>query len=388
MESSLYNAIYGNIGESAEAYPGELTAGLTPGMLSAESLANMGADTSLDASMQAALQAALSGNPAFSLNRDIITSDYMKEVAQPMLRSFSLDVAPKITESFRKGGLFSQSRGNAVRTALEGLNTTLASGLANRQWEGTTLEAQLATDAANRQLSALPLSEQFATRNWTRAGLQTGVASPFQNYYQNILNTKKAEWERTRPYASPWLSLANQFLQNKSTEAVGVQGTQGTDWGQVGGLITAAAISTKVSFICIPEGSLIDIPKGQIKVEDIKARDLVFDKDKKEVKVLMKYEFDELPTKDRFINLVFEDGSEATVCDMHKVDGIRAMDLLVGENGLVSKQFVPMNVRSYDLLTSGRDGSYCVNGVGVDSMIPELHAETEKMIKELRWQSS
>jgi len=142
-------------------------------------------------------------------------------------------------------------------------------------------------------------------------------------------------------------------------------------WGMAGQAIGTAG-TAKIMMMCVPEGTIIDCQKEQKPVEEIEAGDIVFDKEGKLAKVLMKYEFDELPTNDRFLELDFN-GKKVVVCDLHKIDGVRAMDLDV------PKKFVEMNVRSYDLLTSGKDGSYRSNGIGIDSMIPELHQLTKEL---------
>ena len=252
---------------------------------------------------------------------------WTKGVMNPMMSAFQTYAVPEINSSFRRGGLFSKSRGDAISRSLGTMMGGLGTDLANRNWQASLMQEQ-------------------------------SMQRPF---YESPAGIKEA--------------LA--FMGTPGLESVGIQGQAGSDWAGAG-----ATIAAKAMFACIPEGSLIDTPKGPVKVEDIRAGDMIMGKEGKPVTVRMKYEFDELPTIDRFIELTFKNNIKVTVCDKHKIDGIRAEDMEVDGFILESKKFVPSSSRSYDLLTSGYDGGYVINGIGIDSMIPELHAKTRKMIKE------
>ncbi len=268
-------------------------------------------------------------------------SDWLKGVAGPMMDAFQTYAVPEITQGFRRGSLFSQSRGNAIQRALSDMMGGLTTEAANRNWQ-----------------ASLAMSEMEQ-----------------RPYYESSAATKEA--------------LA--FMGTPGLEAVGIQGESGPDFlgmgtalygaGVAGAMGTATAAggagAVKAFFFCIPEGSLINVPNGVTPVEDLSAGDIVIDKDGNEVPLLMKYEFIELPTTDRFVKLGFNTGQEIVICDKHKIDGIQSQDLVVGEKGLISKDFIPYSGRSYDLLTSGRDEGYCINGIGVDSMISELQELTK-----------
>lgn len=176
------------------------------------------------------------------------------------------------------------------------------------------------------------------------------------------------------PLAGPILT---SILQGGGQDGQTESGGQGIDWAK----IATTAGSIKLFMMCVPEGTAIDTPEGQKNVEDVRAGDVVYDKDGTEVKVQMKYEFDQPPTSDRFLKLDFDTGASVTICDLHRIDGVYAKDLRVGEKGLVSKEFVEMDRRSYDIMTEGTDGSYRSNGIPINTMIPELHSRIREAIE-------
>lgn len=201
--------------------------------------------------------------------------------------------------------------------------------------------------------------------------------------FMNILYPQAAAGQQAQPSQFGFQSAVpdpNAQL-NAVTQLLGTQGImpgEESPWAKAAG--SGMGIGTmKLIYACIPEGTIIDTREGQKKVEGVRAGDIVYDKDNKLSKVLMKYEFDEPKTNNRFIEMTFENGSKITTCDLHRIDRTFAIDLKEGEKGLVSKKFVTMDKRSYDILTNGRDGSYRSSSIGIDSMIPELHEMTKKL---------
>jgi len=136
--------------------------------------------------------------------------------------------------------------------------------------------------------------------------------------------------------------------------------------------------AAKIAFGCVVEGTIIDGKDSKKAIEDIRAGDVIYDKDSNLTVVMWKYEFNEQSSVDKYIELTFENKVKIVLSDTHKIDGVPAKNLTIGENGLVSKKYVPMANRSYDILTEGRDGSYRSNGIGIDSMIPELHKKIQQ----------
>jgi len=151
--------------------------------------------------------------------------------------------------------------------------------------------------------------------------------------------------------------------------------------GQMGalGAIGGAAIGTKAGFICVPKGTDIDCVNKAIAIEDIKPGDIVIGYNGDPVKVLQKHEYLEDPTVKRFYKVKFDNGSIVDVCDMHRIKGERAMDIT---ESVVSKDIYDGVEFSYDLLTE--DAGYRIDGIPVNSMIPELAIATSKEIVKLK----
>ena len=114
------------------------------------------------------------------IDLSLMGESWTKGVAGPMMRAFQTYIEPEISQSFRRGALFSQSRGNAIARALEGLQGSLTTELATRNWAAT------------------------------------------------LEKTRMLE----RPYyeQSAGLKGALDFLQTPGLEAVGIQGQAGPDW--------------------------------------------------------------------------------------------------------------------------------------------------------------
>ena len=146
-------------------------------------------------------------------------------------------------------------------------------------------------------------------------------------------------------------------------------------WAQAGS--TAATLGMmKLSFLCIPKGTKIDCVEDSIAIEDIKPGDTVIGYNGKPVKVMQKHEYLEDPTLKRFYKIKFNNGSIVDTCDMHKIQGERAIDIT---KDVESKEVYDGVEFSYDLLTE--DMGYRINGIPVNSMIAEMASEIVKTIK-------
>jgi len=146
---------------------------------------------------------------------------------------------------------------------------------------------------------------------------------------------------------------------------------------------TMASIAAKATKSCLPEGTNIDIEGGKVKVEDIKAGDIVIGYYGTLVKVMQKHEYVEDPTAKRFFEVTFNYEGEKRIvncCDLHMISNTRAMD--IEDNEIVSKRLYSGVETSYDLLTE--DIGYRISGIPVNSMIPELKEDTDKAIKRNR----
>ena len=149
---------------------------------------------------------------------------------------------------------------------------------------------------------------------------------------------------------------------------------------QLMGLVKTGA-SVKIAMMCIPEGTKIDTPDGGVSIEEIKAGDFVIGMDGKDDEVLQVHQYKEDPEPVRFATVTFDDGSTVDCCDKHRISGKRTEDYRpqdkVGSRKVTDIDWYNGVSRSYDLLTA--TGGYRINGVPVNTMIPEM----AEMITEL-----
>ena len=160
---------------------------------------------------------------------------------------------------------------------------------------------------------------------------------------------------------------------NAASSAAASQSNANQQSNTMGMLTTAATV--KVMFMCIPEGTLIDVDKDyRVDIKDIRPGRKIIGYNGEKVTVLQKHEYLEDPSRKRFLHIEFDDGAKIDLCDMHRVEGIRAKDLKVGD-ALTDRKVLKITkfdnvTTSYDLLT--KDGGYRINGVPVNSMIEEV----------------
>lgn len=175
------------------------------------------------------------------------------------------------------------------------------------------------------------------------------------------------------------LCLLASLLSGCGLLRSGVSTGVGMGMGAVGtGLALAQSLlplaGSKFTLQCLPEGTLIDTPEGPRAVETIRAHDTVTGYEGRPVRVLMVHQYAEDPAEGRFLELEFSGGAAVTVCDMHRITGIRAGELQPGDrvHGRLLERVQPIEgvTRSFDLLTE--DPGYRVGGIPVNSMIEEL----------------
>jgi hypothetical protein len=142
---------------------------------------------------------------------------------------------------------------------------------------------------------------------------------------------------------------------------------------QLMGLVKTGA-GIKIAMACIPEGTQIDTPDGGVSIEEIKAGDFVIGMDGKDDEVLQVHQYKEDPEPVRFATVTFDDGSTVDCCDKHRISGKRTEDYRpqdkVGSRKVTDIDWYNGVSRSYDLLTA--TGGYRINGVPVNTMIPEM----------------
>jgi hypothetical protein len=131
----------------------------------------------------------------------------------------------------------------------------------------------------------------------------------------------------------------------------------------------------KIYFACIPEHTPIDTPSGSRAIETLEAGDRVIGFSGKPVRILQKHSYME-SSDTVFLHITFVGGASVDLCQMHRLAGIRARDLQVGQT-IAGRHVKAIEVRrgvsrSYDLLTE--DAGYQIHGLGVNSMIEEMYA--------------
>jgi hypothetical protein len=185
------------------------------------------------------------------------------------------------------------------------------------------------------------------------------------------------------------LSGANQALQGAESNVMSSLSSQSQMYQQQAqarmqnqsNMLGTAVTAYKIYVMCIPKGTKIDAIVDGIKIEDIRPGDMIMGYDGYPVKVLHKHEYLEDPSVKRWYEIEFSDGAKVNTCDMHKINGVRAKDIT--ENVISKKVYSGVEL-SYDILTE--DSGYRINGVPVNSMIPDMGKAVEKIKKETIWQ--
>ena len=264
-------------------------------------------------------------------------------------------------------GLIGQAD-SATSEANRAYALNLAQGYRGAAYDPTAMllgqQSNAGQTAAQQQGYALDLAKTFNTP--TTYNPDTGVNLALANQ-ANITNRDIAQ-------QSAAAQLAAAKASASATKTSGIVGGIGSI---VGGALAGKVLGAKATFLCIPEGELIDTPEGQVAIEDIRSGDSVIGFSGEPVKVLIKHEYAENPEAERFHRFYLDNGKDFSVCDMHRIEGERSMDYNVGNSfkgGEVVEAIAVYGgvTRSYDLLTE--DIGYRMSGVAVNSMIEELAA--------------
>ncbi len=197
-----------------------------------------------------------------------------------------------------------------------------------------------------------------------------------------------------------FLKKINLIFTAKSCESVllagmavglsgcGLAGAAAYSAGAVANAVGYAAqvAPLKLIFSCLPEGTQIDTPNGSQSVESLKAGDKVIGYSGKSVTVKQIHEYDEDAKAAKFMTVEFHNGAKVNLCEMHRIGGVRAINLKPGDKisaGQTVKsitRYVGVEI-SYDLLTD--DAGYRIGGIPVNSMIGEMaHAIQTGEIKD------
>jgi hypothetical protein len=218
------------------------------------------------------------------------------------------------------------------------------------------------------------------------ANLQTGnIFSPIGNLMSNTFNPLS-------PYAADVYGtnvnaqLAKEIAQKnyeaaiKSAELQGSAAKSASSTSFLGDLLKVGG-SVKIAMACMPGDQAIDTPNGPVPIQDLRGGDYVigYDNTVKRIEQLCSY-VEKLETE--FLKFALADGGSITVCGPHKILDIPAREWLVGSemNGvpIVSITKVTGVTTSYDLMTDV--GGYRIAGIPVNSMIPEMIAQTIEQV--------
>ncbi len=150
--------------------------------------------------------------------------------------------------------------------------------------------------------------------------------------------------------------------------------------GLCGCNLVGPAAMAKMYFACVPEHTRIDTPSGARPIEVLEAGDAVIGFSGKPVLILQKHCYLENP-QTVFLHLTFADGSVVDLCSRHRLAGIRACDVHLGQT-IAGRKVIGVEshrgeTRSYDLLTE--DAGYQIQGIPVNSMIEEMNASARRM---------
>ncbi len=138
-------------------------------------------------------------------------------------------------------------------------------------------------------------------------------------------------------------------------------------------------------FACIPARTQVDTPLGPKPIEDFLAGDTVIGFTGKPVRILQKHAYLEDP-QTQFLQVSFEGGSTLALCGMHRIAGVRAQSIQVGQT-IAHRKVVRIErsagyTQSFDLLTE--DPGYQIQGIPVNSMIAEMQETAVSRLRTVR----
>ena len=120
-------------------------------------------------------------------------------------------------------------------------------------------------------------------------------------------------------------------------------------------------------------------------IEKLEAGDWVIGFSGKPVRILQKHSYMEKP-QSVFLRVTFADGAAVDLCGMHRLAGVRARELRIGQT-IAGRKVAAIashsgETHSYDLLTE--DAGYQIHGVPVNSMIEEMNTAAASGMRSVR----
>jgi hypothetical protein len=259
-----------------------------------------------------------------------------------------------------QAGMYGQQAGMLGQAQNLGLQKTGAqAGMYGQGLQAQTGLMQMGSSLANQQQQSMQNQIQ------QQQGLIGSQAGMTDAQMQNVVAQQNSAQE---------LDLAERGLTATANANAANRPKGPSQSQQLMGLVKTGAM-VKVAMACIPEGTTIDMADGdRVSIEEIKAGDFVIGMDGKDDEVLQVHQYKEDPEPARFATVTFDDGSIVNCCDKHRISNKRAEDYRlhdkVGSREVTGIEWYNGVNRSYDILTA--TGGYRINGVPVNTMIPEM----------------
>ena len=268
--------------------------------------------------------------------------------------------------------------------------------------KGLTLEQSAAEASAGIELQAYSKAADIGLSNVTNVinGLGTIAQNAITNakaqvdaaLRSNQLTAQEADnlnrllLQKDAQYNQSVLANLSNLMSGATatTQENIVTQDQGKE-GIAGDLIGAGAsiATTKMMMTtCMPGTTEIDTWEGTIPIEDIQVGDEIPGYDATAVVVLQKHQYAN-PKWRKVYTVTFTDGVQIEVCDNHKIMDVPIKDL---KESKYAEYVESLTYRTgvevtYDILTSAPNGGYLIQGVAVNSMIPEMITEAIKLEK-------
>ena len=132
--------------------------------------------------------------------------------------------------------------------------------------------------------------------------------------------------------------------------------------------------------ICLAAGSLIETPRGAVRVENLRVGDQVWtmnEAGERVSAVILQAGSVRVPTTHQVIHVILSNGRELWASPAHPTsDGRRLVDLKVGEvldgaHVVLIEQIRYQGSATFDVLPSGGTGFYWANGILLQSTLKE-----------------
>jgi hypothetical protein len=209
------------------------------------------------------------------------------------------------------------------------------------------------------------------------ASLMSGTFNPLGAYPADVYGTNvNAQLAREIAQKNYEAAVKSAELSGSAQKSAATTSAAGSIFGPALGTVAAKGIGTLFGLpipSCLPGDQCIDTPTGPKAVKELKGGDQVIGYDGNVAYIAQACSWNQDPLR-TFLTITREDGSSFTVCDDHKILGIPAMEWVEGAElaGSKIKSIKPSTglLTSYDILTN--QGGYRINGVPVNSMIPEI----------------